>query len=598
MNPIQIPENLSELGDDALETLTTSIAAAAEELLSQDEITDEVNDELERLADARDAITALTKERAAAAAARQERRDSAAARFADPEPEAEVDDVPAAETAPDADPEPETPVAETEPDPEPDVVVPDDASSIDDTAPAAVEPAAQVPAVSAATTEPAPTPAPAPAVAPEKGLAAMSAKRSRSTTARPARADFMTATAHALGGREGNPFDNVLDLATAITKKRHSFSVVPAGVKRDFVPIASGMKEIEHAVGGDLEQNFQVLRDLQVGAEALVASGAGCAPYSPSYEFFRLAEPQNPVEAGTPVVQAPRGGIRYIVPMSVAAAAGAIDISAQDRDYEPYDETTNPDGLGPKACISVDCADIAEEEVSAVSQCVTFDNLRYKVFPEQVAAFLEDVAVQFASTKEVFYLDYIKGKSTAATSAGAYGASRSLLRDWTHATVAYRKRHGMRRNAVINVLAPDIAIDIIKLDIALSNDRGWPGTVSDAEVESVLRSLGIVAIWYNDNPTGTTPNQKFAGAQGAGALAVFPTSIVSYVYAPGTFVRLDGGTLDVGLVRDSVLNRTNDLQLFMEEWIGMAKLGFESVQLTSTINVNGAAPNYVTALAA
>jgi hypothetical protein len=51
---------------------------------------------------------------------------------------------------------------------------------------------------------------------------------------------------------------------------------------------------------------------------------------------------------------------------------------------------------------------------------------------------------------------------------------------------------------------------------------------------------------------------------------------------------LDGGTLDVGIIRDSTLVGTNDYKMFVETFEGIAKVGVESLQVTSTIQVNGA----------
>lgn len=560
MDPFNIPQDLSVLSPEDLADLETAVFERGEALSAEDP-TDENVAELEQLALAMDAIEADQARRGEEMAARTQRKDAAASRFQRPEEgEDEID----------------AEVVEVEPTDEEAAEVVAEAEQI----------AAEAPEAVAAS-------APAPAVAPAVARSAMAAKRPAAAAPRPqsSGSGFMAATAHATMMKEGTPFEDPMELATQIAKKRNSFTVIPFGV-RDFLPIASGVKEMEHSIGNDAIENFSVLRDLQVSTPALVASGAACAPYAPSYDFFRLAEPQNPMEQGTPVVQAPRGGIRYIVPPAVSAAFGAIDISAQDRDYEEAFEQFES---GPKACLAVTCPAIAESEVSAVSQCVTFDNLNYKVFPEQVAAFLEDVAVQFTSVKEVFYLDFIDTNSTAVTADFGYGASRSLLRDWTLATVAYRKRHGMVRGAPLTVAAPDWALDVLKLDLALDGHEGlsmWD--ITDAQVLAALSARGIVPIWYNDNPTGVTPNQKFNAPQNAGALNPFPTQVFAYIYAPGTFVRLDGGTLDVGLVRDSTLNRTNDLQLFMEEWIGMAKLGFESVRLRSTVCPNGAGPAGVT----
>ena len=52
---------------------------------------------------------------------------------------------------------------------------------------------------------------------------------------------------------------------------------------------------------------------------------------------------------------------------------------------------------------------------------------------------------------------------------------------------------------------------------------------------------------------------------------------------------LDGGTLDLGVIRDSTLVGTNDYTMFVETFENVALVGVESLQVTSTINVNGVA---------
>ena len=52
---------------------------------------------------------------------------------------------------------------------------------------------------------------------------------------------------------------------------------------------------------------------------------------------------------------------------------------------------------------------------------------------------------------------------------------------------------------------------------------------------------------------------------------------------------LDGGTLDLGIIRDSTLVGTNDYKMFVETFEGIAKVGIESLSVTSTIQINGAA---------
>jgi hypothetical protein len=69
----------------------------------------------------------------------------------------------------------------------------------------------------------------------------------------------------------------------------------------------------------------------------------------------------------------------------------------------------------------------------------------------------------------------------------------------------------------------------------------------------------------------------------------FPDTFVWYIFAEGSFLFLDGGTLDLGVIRDSTLVGTNDYKMFVETFENVALVGVESLQVTSTINVNGVA---------
>jgi hypothetical protein len=65
------------------------------------------------------------------------------------------------------------------------------------------------------------------------------------------------------------------------------------------------------------------------------------------------------------------------------------------------------------------------------------------------------------------------------------------------------------------------------------------------------------------------------------------------MFAPGTVVRLNGGTLDLGVVRDSTLNLANDFQVFTEEFVGIAVAGYEILRISGLENC----PNGVTGAA-
>lgn len=627
MDPIVIPEDLSQPDVD-LAGLRSALTEHLE-ALEASETTVEVVEEMEATVAALDLVNGQIEANAALA----ERREAVLARkpkVTEPEPEPEQSpeaqaepetpaepeaEIPAeAEAQPEAiaasatEPEPETadapaePVAETEPE-TPAEEAPE-AADADQTNPEAEATAPAEPEADKATPTEAPTGTEEdhhqdatqepdvtdPTVDQPEAVAASGARNAATLVAptgarpRPSRAsgDFMVATANADGIRPGTALDSVADVARAIAETRKNFRNIPQG-PAEYLTIATGLKQIDAEVGGDAVENFGVLRDIQSSGEAIVASGAFCTPQTPLYDFFRVAEKQSPVEDKLPVVQAPRGGIRFI-PATDDRVLAATGVAITDEaDIDPDDSETW------KPCVRIECPDIAEETVTGVSQCVTFGNLHYRTFAEQVEAFLEDVGIAFASTKETYYLDFIHGASTAVTGVDTgYGAIRDHIYNLALAATQYRKRLGMRRGSTLRIYEPDWLMDLIKVDMAMDAQLGLNFlAIPDSQVNDLYRQWGLDVVWYNDAATGT--DQKWAIPQAAGAINPFPGVVQSYLHAPGTFVKLDGGTLDVGLVRDSTLNRTNDIQLFMEEWIGMAQLGPESIRLVDTLCANGAA---------
>lgn len=573
-------ENPAELADAAAEAL----AELAEEARNEDGDfvpTDDQIAEAESLAAAHEALTAEVARRAEANAERASTFGGLLDRVAGPGDDATAE---AADGSDDDDDDDDEATAET--------AATGAEAAATETAPAepAVEAAVEAEPVDA---EPVEAAAAAPAAKPTGSLERLTRRRNAAASPAPS-TPAMRATQTVRSTRRGDELTGPSAVASLLAEARSQFTGNVVG--REYLYLAAGSKAIDAVgqVGTDYEENFGVLRTAQTGHQALVASGGCCAPATPLYDFYRLAEPQNPVEDCLPTVQAPRGTIRYIVPPDFRDAFPAIGVITCAEDAAGY-ESQDPAGPTPdKPCVHVDCPQTNDCSVIAVSQCVSFGNLGHRVFPEQVEAFMEDVAVAFTLRKEALYLSEIDAASTAATGiAPAYGASRSLLFDMTTGAVAYRKRHNMRRGSMLQVLAPDWAVDLLKVDMAMDGGDGLNHmNVSDADVIANLRSNGLDICWYND-----VADPGIAAAQGAGALNPWPTEVNWYLFSPGTFVRLDGGSLDVGLVRDSALNRTNDLELFMEEWTGLCMLGLESVKVTSTVCPSGARPDYVAALA-
>jgi hypothetical protein len=658
--PIVVPEDLKGSSDEELTELRLQIQERVTSQAEAAAGDDTVLDEVEGLIGSYDRIDAELSERAEAAEGRALRVAAALERFAEPAAEADEapaadEEVAAAATeAPEVveaavEAEPEAPAAEpvveaaaeiaeeaateavAEAAVEPEVVtetVIEPAAVVEATVETPAAPVAEAPAVAAEPTELAAEEVAEATVAeatvtdtPQEGttvehniesgseLAATRPDALSPVAVAPAGAE-LAARGMGMGISDGTKVD-IDQVAASIFEKTISRTAVAPGV-REYVPIATAIAAFsqDETLGSGPQENFSILRALADKAkgiseynslvasgasedDALVASGGVCAPLAPDYNFFRLAEEMNPVERALPVAPAPRGGIRYITPPDFRDAAPGVRITTEAQDAAGYESQGGP--TPDKPCVAVECPAIQECRVDAVSRCVTFGNLNYRVFPEQIAAFLADLSVIFTETKEIFYLDAIDAASTPVTAANAYGATRAVIHDLLVASANYRRRHHMSPTATLQLLLPSWLPELLKVDLVNDHSLGLNFIDADlAQVNSFFAKANLDVAWYYDSATGA--GQAFNGVQAEGELNEFPGTVVSYLFSPGTFVRLDAGTLDVGLVRDSILNGTNDLQLFAEQWIQVCMVGIESLRIEHTLCPSGTAPEPVTPL--
>lgn len=587
----EVPEDLSELSDGEIETLTRQVEARGAELaaiVASGEFTDDDLAEAEELGLVAEELAADVDRRAELATERKQRAAKAVGRF---QATAVLDED---ETTDDAEATADDDADEDTTDPAEAADTTDAAAEAADEAADGGEGASEVAEMSARR--------------PSKFRGASPGfLRSKSQAAEPQHVreprEYMTATAFAKE-KEGTPYESPADVARALWNKRMAFGNIPAGTREE-ISIATGTKdwgdETPVILGLDHQENLAVLRHGQEQGKAmraLVASGAQCTPQNQLYDFFRLAEPIRSVEDSIPTVQAPRGGIRYIQANCTIQGAGTVGLwgtESPPATAGAIDPTT-----GEKPCDTVSCPNVQEVLVEAVTKCMVFDNLQYRTFPELIENFMEDVAVQFQILKERYYLDKIDAAATATTGIGAYGAARALVYDLRVAAAGYRKRHHMPRGARLNVLMPDWSVDLIKMDLFYDGDNGLNYmNVPDSAVVEALSNDGLDVTFYYDNPSQVQANEDNASvgltlAQAGGALNDFAPTVTSYMYAPGTWVKLDGGSLDVGLVRDHSLNKSNDFAMFMEEWIGIAQLGCETIRIDSDVCASGERAPYGT----
>lgn len=311
--------------------------------------------------------------------------------------------------------------------------------------------------------------------------------------------------------------------------------------------------------------------------ESLVASGGLCAPLTPFYDLPVLSVANRPVKNSLPSFQAARGGVSVPSAISMADVSAGVDIVTASQD-----EAAGTD-VYPKACLDVTCDPYTDYEISMIYACVTHGNLGARSWPERVRAVAELQAAWHARVAEGNLLDGIAAASTSVTVSATYGAVSSVLNAILAAGDGMRSRHRLNPNTRLRALLPDWARSLLVADLVNSQFNRFD--VSIEGVQELLSRIGrIDAVFYLDEAAGA--GQIF-GAESGGALDAWPTNMVGYLYPEGSFLFLDQGTLDLGIVRDSVLNSTNDFQSFMETFEGIAFVGIESLELTFTICPTG-----------
>ena len=382
----------------------------------------------------------------------------------------------------------------------------------------------------------------------------------------------ITAGADIPGYTAGSSVNDMQDVADLMAKRIHTLRRVNGGDGEQHI-VASVTTQFPEGrtLTQDAESNWAKIQAV-TSPEAIVASGGHVAPFETRYEIFGLGSTARPVRDSLARFQADRGGIRFVTPPVLSSYGNAVGIwtAANDSAETP----------GTKASLTVTAAGENTVATDAVTLQMQFGNLATRAYPELIARHNELGLIQHAREAEQNLLTKIGSASTAVTTTSLIGFGRDFLVQIGRAAAAYRSRHRLEADAPLRVIIPSWVKDAMAADLALA----MPGdnTLNAyAEIDGYVAARGV-------NLTVSLDAGVF-GAQSTGALTEFADEFDWFMFAEGTFLFLDGGTLDLGIIRDSSLVGTNDYKMFVETFEGIAKVGVESLKVTSTISINGVA---------
>ncbi|WP_192806283.1 major capsid protein [Streptomyces sp. SS1-1] len=395
-------------------------------------------------------------------------------------------------------------------------------------------------------------------------------------------------------GGDLTSLDAVIDV---VGRKAKSMAVTRGNP--NYQTVASIRNEFSHSIDdrtkpSEVEELFRFLTKRDgLSAEALVAAGGWCAPSETRYDFFNIAGSSGLIDL--PTFGVTRGGVQFPVSPSLA---DAIDGGAFAPFAETFDGTSNPwlwteaddiaaaTGSPTKPCIRVPCPDFDEERLEAYGICLTAGNLADAAYPEATANMLKLLMAAHDHAINARLIALMVARSSNATTIGGQTDDSAAPRIFNAAALAatdYRARYGMALEDVLEIVFPAWVREAVRADMAWK--AGVDLTeVSNADIDAKFTVRNVRPQWVDD--------WQVRGASQFGnssKMTAWPTTVDFLLYAAGTFLHGNGMSLDLGVVRDSVLNETNDhTAAWSEEAHLVARVGHESRRYTVPFNVKGA----------
>lgn len=390
----------------------------------------------------------------------------------------------------------------------------------------------------------------------------------------------ITAGADVPGYSAGSSISNMEEVAEAFTSRLDTLQRASGGDGDQHVVARISTQYSEAQVlDGTADENWDKIVKTREEHSALVASGGYGTPVETTWDIFGFGTDARPVKDSLPKFQARRGGLRFVRPPVLSSYADAVGVWTEANDVTAASNDGTDDTI--KNVLVVAGATEATAKLDAVTLQLQIGNLLARAYPELVQRHNELALIQHAREAELNLLAKIEAASTAVTTSSIIGFARDFLVQVKRAAAAYRSRHRIAPDTRLQAIIPMWVYDAMAADLTLNMPGDQNLDVTKSEIQSFLDLSNVKLTASYD--------QNTFGAQSAGALLEFPDSFTWFLFSEGSFLFLDGGTLDIGIVRDSTLVGTNDYRMFVETFEGLAFVGIESLAITSTIAVNGVA---------
>lgn len=409
----------------------------------------------------------------------------------------------------------------------------------------------------------------------------------------PRQEPVLVASADIPGFTSGGRLGDMDELVKAVTARARNLAVTAKGDEAPRYTVASLMREHKFNLGLD-STPLQVNEVLTAATnpDIMLASGGWCSPSEISYDFYNIVCEDGMLDI--PTVGINRGGIRWPTSPSFAdvTASTALWRWTETQDIAAVTGTAQS---GTKTCGRVPCPGFNEERLACDGICLTVGNLTQDAYPEVIANFTRLLFAAHAHKVNRLRVDQLRAFASTPSVTGTFGAAgEGLVAPVVNAIALnaqdYRSRYAMCENAVLEVLAPKWLRSAMRSDLrrrtAAPTDQL---AMTDAALMRLFDAENVRVQFVSDYQERTVGYPGyFVSAATPLAFTSWPSTIEFLMWAPGTVVLGQGMRLDLGIIRDSVLNETNDFTAeWMEECWLMFKPGHEVRRIVVNICADG-----------
>jgi hypothetical protein len=408
----------------------------------------------------------------------------------------------------------------------------------------------------------------------------------------------MLAAANVQGFPNGHQFADLGELAKAIDatmgtlpKGANQFARVPVMVLQRNYPAELTIDTAKATDGESILRVLDHAADQKREGVALTAAAGWCAPSQIDYGLLEIETAEGMLDL--PEVQINRGGIQFTTGPDFSAIFGGAGYWHQT-EAQVQAATSKP-------CMVIPCPSFTEKRLEVEGVCITGAFLQDRGYPEMVARFTRGAMVAHAHKMNIFKINQVVAGSTLFdyTNVANMPVTTTEYKDLTVLSrllaiagtqvMDMKAKYRMGKGATLEGVLPYWVVESVRADIqrrtALDPDQAFSLAEDMIRTWFAVRGVRIQFI-YDWLDAYNTTNTSIVG-QTAG-IYTLPTTVEMLLYPAGTWVAGVSDVVRLDTVYDSTNLALNQYtQLFTEEGILVAKRGYESRRIKTTIDPSG-----------